>query len=315
MASGIKYFYLAHGVMGLKCLAHLCSRDILPEYVFIHKNREFEKLKESFYEPVEKLSSMFNLNLIKVDKISEYRNKIAECNLGICVGFMEILTKNIFELPRLGILNLHCGKLPEYKGRAPISRAIIKGDEHIIMTLHKIDEGVDSGDILSEIALTVEEKDDVNSLYDKCCEYAGRFVYDNLSLINKFGLYENTVNYNNLFVKQFPPGIEPNKRISDEERKIDWKNDAVNIHNLVRALALPYPSPYFLFRNKKYFLLKSSIRESETVTNKAGKILKAGSDGMEIACGKGIILAEKISDENGKLIHIEKEFKTGDKLQ
>ena len=315
MASGIKYFYLAHGVMGAKCLAHLCSRDILPEYVFIHKDREYEKLKESFYEPVEELVSMFNLNLIKVDKISDYRDIIAECNLGICAGFMEILKKEIFELPVLGILNLHCGKLPEYKGRAPISRAIMNGDEHIIMTLHKIDEGVDSGDILSEIALTIDEKDDVISLYDKCCEYAGRFVYDNLSLINKFGLYENTLNYKNLFVEQFPPGIEPNKRISDEERKIDWTKDALIINNLVRALALPYPPPYFLSGDKKYFLLKSSMKEPETVTHKTGEILKAGSDGMEIACGKGIILAEKISDENGKLIHIEKDFKTGDILQ
>lgn len=315
MVAGIKYFYLAHGVMGAKCLAHLCSRNILPEYVFIHKNREYEKLKESFYEPVEELASMFNLNLIKVDKISEHRDIIAGCNLGMCVGFMEILKKEIFELPVLGILNLHCGKLPEYKGRAPISRAIMNGDEHIVMTLHKIDEGVDSGDILSEIAITIEETDDVNTIYGKCCEYAGRFVYDNLSLINKFGLYENTVNYNNLFVKQFPPGIEPNKKISDEERKIDWTKDSVTIHNLARALALPYPPPYFLFENKKYFILKSRIKEAESNEQEAGKILKVSPDGIEIACGKGIILAEKISDENGKFIDINNTFKTGELLQ
>lgn len=315
MASGVKYFYLAHGVMGLKCLAHLCSRDIPPEYVFIHKNREYDKLRESFFEPAEKLASMFNLNLIKVDKISEHRDNIAECNLGICIGFMEILNEDIFGLPELGILNLHCGKLPEYKGRAPISRAIMNGDKHIIITLHRIDEGIDSGDILSEIALTIEESDDVNTMYYKCCEYAGRFLYDNLNLIRKFGLYENKDNYNNLFVKQFPPGIEPHKKISDEERKIDWTKDVESIHNLVRALALPYPSPNFLFRDKKYFLLKSSIRSSETVTNKTGIILKAGSCGMEIACGKGIILAENISDENGKFIDINNTFKIGDLLQ
>lgn len=315
MASGIKYFFLAHGVMGLKCLAHLCSRNIFPEYVFIHKKREYEKLKESFYLPVESLAGMFNLKLIPVGKISEHKNIISECNIGICAGFMEIIKNDVFDLPPMGILNLHCGKLPEYKGRAPISRAIMNGDKHVIMTLHKIDEGVDSGDILSEIALTTGDDDDVSSMYDKCCEYAGRFVYDNFTLIEKFKMYENISGYNRLFVKQFPDGIEPNKRISDDERKINWTKDAVSIHNLVRALAPPYPSAYFIFKDKKYTVVKSKFRKDSDINPQPGKILNISVEGMEIYCGKGIILAGKISDENGKLIQIERDFKTGDILQ
>lgn len=315
MASGIKYFFLAHGLMGLKCITHLCSRKILPDYVFIHKDREFEKLDELFYEPMEELASMFNLKLIRVNKISEHKNLISGCNLGICAGFMEIIKKEIFEIPELGILNLHCGKLPEYKGRAPISRAIINGDEHIIMTLHRIDEGVDSGDILSEIAVTIGEEDDVNTMYDKCCEYSGRFVFDNLNLLQNFRLYENTINYNNLFVKQFPPDIKPHKKITDEERKIDWSKNASDIHNLVRALTPPYPAAFFTYGDEYISVIKSKITDNDIIHSNCGKILNISGEGIDISCGKGIILAEKISDENGKLIDIGSKFKKGDKLK
>ena len=166
----MKFFYLAHGVMSNVCLRNLIEKKYVPDFVVVHKNYEREKLLESFYKPIENLCKNSSIKLLKTSSISELQKDIEGNDLGICVGFMEIIKKDIFEIPNYGILNLHCGKLPKYRGRAPISRTIMNGEKHLIISVHKIDEGVDSGDILNETKILIEDIDDVNSLYEKCSE-------------------------------------------------------------------------------------------------------------------------------------------------
>jgi len=306
MADKIRYFYLTHGIVGLRGLEYLCSHNYVPEYVFIHRDREYEQLKESYYKPINKFPELFSFSLIHVDDISEYKDQLAECQIGICSGFMQILRRDIFEIPPMGILNLHCGKLPEYRGRAPISRAIINGDEHLIMTLHKIDEGVDSGPILSEIALTIKDDDDVNSMYNMCCEYSGRFIFDNLRISEQFGLYKNSVHYNGLFVNQISDENEPNRKISDDERMINWTKSSREVYNLIRALLPPYPPAFFLYKGKKYYIIK--VKTIENTTDKQwepGSIVHYHKDGLEIMCGNGTIKILNISDEEGRKVNPE----------
>jgi len=293
------YFYLAHGEMSLECLKGLIENNYAPAFVSVHKNYEYEKLKDSFFEPIEILCVENNIYLYKVDKISEIKVALENHSIGVCVGFMEILKKDIYELPKYGILNLHCGKLPLYRGRAPISRSLMNSENYLTMTLHKIDEGVDSGDIAGEHELEIDLNDDVNTLYKRCTDKSADFVIDILHKI---------VDIN--FVKQ-DLSLHPKayKIITDKERKVNWENGIEKIFNLIRALTIPYPCAYSSNNGKIFKFIKSEIFSNETCNaRKNGEIYFVDEDYILINCKDGLLRIFEIRDENDNILKFENNF-------
>lgn len=291
--------------MGLECLRGLIQKDYAPMIVFTHKDFEIEKKYNDFYIPVEELCRNYNIPIIKTSKISEEKNKFKDFEFGICAGFMEILSEEILSIPKYGIMNLHCGKLPYYRGRAPISRTIMDGREMLTMTLHKMDEGVDSGDILSETEIKIETDDDVNTLYNKCCDKSADLV---ISGINK--IY-SSINKAEIFLKQ-DLTLKPkaNKKISEEERKINWDDDVAKIHNLIRAITLPYPCAYTFYEDKKYLVIKSEIFSIEKCKARiTGEIYFFDEDYFLINCNGGLLKIAEIRDEENNEIKFEEVFK------
>ncbi|MCX6164566.1 MAG: formyltransferase family protein [Ignavibacteriae bacterium] len=300
-----KYFYLTHGIMGLECLKGLITENYPPEFVVINKNFEIEKKFQEFYEPIESVCSDYDIPLIKTDKVNEIINNFSGFDFGICTGFMEIIGKDVLEVPKLGIFNLHCGKLPDYRGRAPISRTIMNGNDELTMTLHKMDEGVDSGDILFEFNIPIDINDDVNVLYNKCCEMSSDIVHKGIEK-----LYSQN-NISNIFQKQdLSLKPKPNKKISDEERKINWGNNINSIHNLIRALTPPYPSAYVTYEDRRYHFIKSEIFSIETCkARNLGEIYFVDEDYLLINCKDGLLKIMGVQDEENKKINFEEVFK------
>jgi methionyl-tRNA formyltransferase len=289
--------------MGLEGLEDLIKKNYPPEFVVIHKDYELTKLNDVFYIPIEKLCSDYDIPLIKTGKINDIKNNIIGYDLGICIGFMEIIRKDIFEIPEFGILNLHCGKLPFYRGRAPISRTIMDGNKTLTITLHKMDEGVDSGEILLETEIEIENSDDVNSLYKKCCSQTSGIIIK--------GIEKLITRDKNIFSKQ-DLSLKPksNKKISEEERKINWEWNIEKIHNFIRALTSPYPCAYAEYENKKYNFLKSEIF-SEGICNarQTGEIYFVDEDYLLINSKDGLIRITDIQNENNQKINFEEVFK------
>ena len=266
----MKFFYLAHGIMSLVCLRDLLEKKYFPGFVVIHEDYE----KEGY-------------------------------EFGLCLGFMEIIKKEVFELPKYGILNLHCGKLPEYRGRAPISRAIMNGDEFITLSIHRMDEGVDSGDILQETEIKIEDNDDVNIMYEKCSEESASSVIESIKKIEAG---------NPIFIKQnIEPNSKANRKILYEERMINWKDDVRKIHNLVRALTPPYPCAFSILNKVDYLFVESEIDSFERDNDcSSGEILSMNDKSMQINCSNGILKIIIITDESLSVINIKNTFKVGD---
>jgi methionyl-tRNA formyltransferase len=291
--------------MGLECLRGLIQKNYLPKIVVIHKEYELEKKFNDFYLPMEELCGNYDIPLIKTSKISDIKNNFKDYSLGICAGFMEILDGEILCMPKNGIFNLHCGKLPFYRGRAPISRTIMDGNETLTMTLHKMDAGVDSGDILEKTEIKIETDDDVNTLYKKCCDNSADLVISGIDKLYSSG------NIDDVFVKQ-DISLKPkaNKKISEEERKISWDDDITKIHNLIRAITSPYPCAYTLYDDKKYLIAKSEIFSIEKCkARQPGEIYFVDEDYFLINCNGGLLKIIEITDEENNIINPEKVFK------
>lgn len=310
MASEIKYFYLTDGLIGLNCLRDLIKKNYIPQLVITHKNSE-----NLFNENFKGLIDTEKLSLFIVNNLKELNIELKNFHLGICVGFMEILKEEVFNAPLLGTFNLHCGKLPDYRGRAPISRALINGDDKITITIHKMDAGVDSGDILIEKNLPISDNDDAKILYTKCSEYSSDLVLEVFEIIIKNNLILNPNTLNKLLKPQPKTTKSPYKSITKLERIINWEKSAKEIYNLIRALVPPYPSAITYLENEELLITKARLIENETENLFYGTINNVTENSISVLCGKGAIeIVEAIKGD--KIIKNFLEiFKIGDVLK
>jgi methionyl-tRNA formyltransferase len=301
----MKYFVLAFGEMSLRAVNDLISMNSAPAFVITHKSYLYDEYKEKFYSKLDELCIANNIELFKTDNVSELKDKIKDTEVGICAGFMEIIKGDVFDAPKFGILNLHCGELPEYRGRAPISRTLMDGKESLFVTLHKIDEGVDSGNILLEKALFIEEDDDVNTLYYKCSIHSAAIIRDGLELLRSGRA--DSFRKQNISEKN-----KPHKKITDEERTIDWQASVKQIFNKIRALTVPYPPAFTYLNGIKYFFLKAKPVYSTNVLEKFGIIYEVHEDFILINCKNGILMVYDIRNKDMEKIEIKSTFKEGD---
>lgn len=310
MASEIKYFYLTDGLLGLNCLRDLIKKNYTPELVITHKNSE-----NLFNENFKGFIDTKKFSLLIVNNLKELDIGLKNFHLGICVGFMEILKEEVFNAPLLGTFNLHCGKLPDYRGRAPISRALINGDDKITVTIHKMNAGVDSGDIFIEKNLPITDYDDANTLYTKCSEYSSELVLEVFEIIKKNNLILNPNTLNKLIKPQPKTTKLPYKSITKLERIINWKKSAKQIHNLIRALVPPYPSAITYFKKEELLITKAKIIESETENIFHGTIKNVTENGFTVLCGKGTIEIIEVIIEDKIIKNFLEIFKRGDVLK
>lgn len=299
----MNFFILIHSVSSLVCLKKLVEKGFVPGLVVSHKLYELDKLKNDFYNPLEKYCKTKKIRLIQSDSPKDIKKEIEDYETGICVGYMKILRKDFFDIPKHGIYNLHCGKLPDYRGRAPISRTIMNGDNELIATLHKMDEGVDSGPIAVETKIKITSKDDVNTLYKKFSENSYKSIVELLKKLkqNKLKL-----------TKQKRTAEKANTILTDEECRINWRKGSKEIFNKVRALKAPYPQAQAILNYKKYFINEAVITNRKSLNN-YGIIEKISDEYILVNTKDKIIKLSKIYSENKRVI-IKKEFQAGDRF-
>ncbi len=301
----MKFFCLVFGEMSLRTLNDLISMNERPEFVVTHKSYLYDEYKEKFYDKLAELCSGNSIRLINADNISKLKDEIEKCDLGISLGFMEIIKPEIFGIPRHGILNLHCGKLPQYRGRAPISRTIMDGNVSLFTTLHKIDSGVDSGPVLIEKEIVIEDDDDVNTLYYKCSFNSASLVRDGIELLRmgRTDMFSEQESLND-----YPP----HQKLSEEERRIIWSKSNTAIFNKIRAMSYPYPPAFASLNGKRYYINKSKPVYSDKDNGKPGTIVESNNDFIVAAAGKGLLMCYNITDENHHPAEFVTEFKKGD---
>lgn len=218
-------------------------------------------------------------------------NWIKELNPDIifCLGWSQLIKKEILELPKIGVIGYHPSDLPKNRGRHPITWALALGLDKIGSCFFVMDEGIDSGDIISKKMLDIELEDDAATLYEKITHCALEQLSD---LVPK------------LLAKNFEriPQDQRNSNIwrkrTDKDRMIDWRMSAFSIHNLVRSLAHPYIGAQFIDNGQFITAWKTSIQNNHHLNYEPGKVIERNFRGTVIKCGDGSILLEITEPEN-----------------
>lgn len=182
-----------------------------------------------------------------------------------CVGWSYLLDENMLALPRLGIIGFHPANLPNNRGRHPIIWALALGLKETASTFFLMDAGADSGPIVSQAPVLIESNDNATSLYQK--------ILDVLKIqLTKLGA--DLVKGKVIFKEQDHNLATYWRKRNRKDGMIDFRMSAEAIHNLIRALAPPYPGAEFAFGSSFISVKKSAIAlESYSLNIEPGKVL------------------------------------------
>ena len=205
-----------------------------------------------------------------------------------CFGWSQLIKKDLLELPPMGILGFHPAALPRNRGRHPLIWALALGLERTSSTFFFMDEGADSGDILSQIDVPIYFEDDAAALYNRVIETALKQIETFLPAL-KADSYKTTIQ------DQSHANIWRKRGKSDGE--IDWRMPAEGIYNLVRSLNKPYVGAHFVYKDNEIKVWKCRIVKDLPSNAEPGKIISNGSYGFIIKTGTdGIELIDLESD-------------------
>jgi methionyl-tRNA formyltransferase len=198
-----------------------------------------------------------------------------------CFGWSYLLRPEILSIPPLGVLGFHPAALPQNRGRHPLIWALALGLTGTASTFFFMDEGADSGDILSQRPVAISASDDAGTLYEKVTGIA-------LEQIAEFTPQ--------LASGQFPRQPQDHgqanywrKRRATDGR-IDWRMSAAGIHNLVRALTRPYPGADCTFEGRHIKVWKTAVSPRPGPANiEPGKVLQTQGNTILVKCGEGAL--------------------------
>ncbi|MEK9628125.1 MAG: formyltransferase family protein, partial [Nitrospinota bacterium] len=155
--------------LGVNCLKRLLKKNIRPEWVMGNPDDEGEDNK--FHDSLLKYARAENLKIIQDKKLNDptliTSLKNFQPEIVFCIGGTRLIPKEILEIPRLGCVNIHPALLPKYRGRYSTAHAIFNGETETGVTIHWMDEGIDSGPIISQETIAIDPDDTAKSLWEK----------------------------------------------------------------------------------------------------------------------------------------------------
>lgn len=228
------------------------------------------------------------LSIGKEPKIIE-RLKELKADIFITFAYGQILPKEVIDIPRLGIINLHASLLPKYRGANPIQRAIVNGDKVTGITTMKTNIGMDTGDILLTHEIPISENMTATELSEKISEISPKIIYKTI-----IGLDNGSIKP----VKQNDNKATKAAKFAKEDGQIDWNESATVIHNKVRGMK-PWPSTYTHFKEKMVKIIQTFLLK-ELSEKPFGEILKINKEGIQVSTKEGIILLTKVQPEGKK---------------
>ena len=238
-------------------------------------NADFVDLRES----------LIRRALLKVDThyykddnaLLEFVKRVAP-DVIYCFGWSSLLSKDVLNSAPLGVIGFHPAELPKNRGRHPIIWALVLGLTETASTFFKMDEGADSGPIISQEMLSISVGETARSLYDKITMTALRQIAE---------FTEELAVGRAVFRTQDHELANTWRKRSQRDGLIDWRMSAESIDNLVKALSEPYPGAEFLLESGEIVKVWQTNINSEAVpaNHEPGKVLKILDQSILVKCG------------------------------
>jgi methionyl-tRNA formyltransferase len=222
----------------------------------------------------------------------------------VVAAYGLILPRSVLDIPRYGCINIHASLLPRWRGAAPIHRAIEAGDAESGVTIMQMEEGLDTGPMLSMERLPIAVDETTGSLHDRLAALGGAMIVDALGKLERGVLHATPQPENGAI---YAP------KIAKEEAALDFSQSAETLARKIRAFN-PFPGATGICNGVTIKLWRAEA-QPVTHTAQAGQVLAASPDqGVLVACGQGVLRLTELQKPGGKRLPVA-EFLKGFRLE
>ncbi len=213
-------------------------------------------------------------------------------DLMVVVAYGLILPQSVLDIPVHGCWNVHASLLPRWRGAAPIQRAIEAGDTRSGVCLMQMEKGLDTGPVLLAQALDIGANETGGQLHDRLSALGAQVLADGLGLLRA-----------SIRLPAYPQpdeGVTYAHKIDKTEARLDWSRPAVALANRVRAFN-PWPMAEAQLAGERV-RIHGAVALDEAHAALPGTVLRAGRDGIDVACGNGALRLRVLQRDGGKAI-------------
>lgn len=299
----LKILYMGTPDFSVEPLKRLFLQNDKYEIVAVATNKDKPVGRKQILtpSPVSNFATDNNIKVLKYDKIrteGAQDVKLLNPDVIITCAFGQILSQEIIDIPKYGVINIHASILPKYRGASPVHYAIINGENETGITIMKTDIGIDTGDVLYVKKTDILPEETCGDLMQRLSHLGATAICESL---------DDIILGNIQPVKQDDTISSYTKIIKKQDALIDWSKSSVEIFNHVRAYN---PSPVaFTFYNGemlKIYSVKPCLGEGNV-----GEIIK-NDDNLIVACGKGAVEVLYLQKAGGKMMSVS-DFLKGNK--
>lgn len=253
---------------------------------------------------VKKFARSRNLKILQPEKLKNpefiWELKSLNADLQIVVAF-RMLPEIVWNMPPMGTINLHASLLPQYRGAAPINRAIMNGEKKTGVTTFKLQHEIDKGNILMQQEITIDDDETAGELHDEMMEKGAVLLLKTINELVSGNLKEiDQQSAFNIQPSTFPLHHAP--KISAETCKIDWNKSTMEIYNLIRGLS-PHPTAFTFLKEKKFKIFRAEKEKTEVIEI-AGEIVSDNKTFLKFACSDGYISIKELQLEGKKKMNV-----------
>lgn len=286
--AGVSAVVFAYHDIGVRCLEALLELGIEVSLVVTHQDSESEKI---WFGSVAETAKRNNITVITPENVNsaDVIELVGRCDPDFIFSFYyrQMLGQQLLEIPGRGAFNVHGSLLPKYRGRVPVNWAIIHGEKESGVSLHRMEIKPDAGNLLAQAAVPILRND---SAFD---------VFQKLKCAAEIMLMEVVPEMLAGRVIEMPLDLEKGSYFSGrkpQDGRIDWGLPAWDIHNLVRAVAPPYPGAFFDTGSHRIEVLGSYFKDEPAHFDEPCIYFENGSFQADCSDGQRFMITHLVID-------------------
>lgn len=290
--------YFADGIWAHKTFEKLiCDKSVQIMFIMVRYDIQDAVLKN--YAERYNIPLLIHENINSEEFIQQVKKY--EADLFVSMSFDQIFGKVIRELPPLKTINCHAGKLPFYRGRNILNWVLINDEKEFGITVHYVDKGIDTGDIILQRVYKITDEDDYATLLERACSGCADLLYDAIKLIQK----GNVKTTRQTDIDKM--GMYCGRRCAGDEI-LDWNQSSRDIFNFVRAICKPGPQATSFIRGEKITINKVKMVEGvRPYKNTVGQVVGKSENGFLVKTQDTVVEVIEYT-YHGKI-------RTGDRLE
>ncbi|WP_035099527.1 methionyl-tRNA formyltransferase [Aneurinibacillus terranovensis] len=228
---------------------------------------------------------------LKVSGVEEILNYNPD--LIVTAAFGQILPKELIEYPKFGCINVHASLLPEYRGGAPIHKAIMDGKKETGVTIMYMVEKLDAGDMLSQVRVPIEENDNVGTMFAKLGEAGSNLLIETLPRLINGDIQPKP---------QDETKVTYAWNIKREDEQILWNRSARELYNQIRGLH-PWPVAYTSLNDQVMKIWQAQVLREEG-EGEPGRIIGISPQGIDVQTGRGVLRLLEVQPAGKKAMSV-----------